>query len=354
MDDQGMSNEYEKVATPATGLRLHLNENTSGCSRTVLEAVRRMTCEDAAYYADQSAAIAACARHLRVDERNLLLTNGLDEGILAASVLSLRGGGEGNPFEAIVIVPAFDMYAACADAAGGRVVRIPHGDDFAFPLQQVLEAINGRTRIIFLTNPNNPTGIVIPRDCIMTIAAAAPHATVFVDEAYADFSGTSLIPERVIERAANIVVGRTFAKSYGLAGLRVGALVGEQSRIDALRRVVPPFSINAAAALALPAALADTAHYESYLEQSRRSKELLYAAFDRLGVHYWPSATNFVLARFGERSRSVVDGLKARDIHIRDKSADPACLGCVRITAGVVEHTLRCIAAIEEVLCDEQ
>jgi histidinol-phosphate aminotransferase len=349
-----MSNEYEKVPTPATGLRLHLNENTSGCSRTVLEAVRRMTCEDAAYYADQSAAIAACARHLGVDERNLLLTNGLDEGILAASVVSLRGGGEQNPFEAIVIVPAFDMYAACADAAGGHVVKIPHGDGFAFPLQQVLAAINVRTRIIFLTNPNNPTGLVIPRDCIMTIAAAAPHATIFVDEAYADFSGTSLIPGGIVERLENLVVGRTFAKSYGLAGLRVGALVGEQSRIEVLRRVVPPFSINAAAAVALPAALADTAHYEWYLEQSRQSKELLYAALDRVGVHYWPSATNFVLARFGERSRAVVDGLRARAIHVRDKSAEPACPGCVRITTGVVEHTRRCIAGIEEVLCDAQ
>ena len=87
-----MSNEYEKVPTPATGLRLHLNENTSGCSRAVLEAVRRLTGEDAAYYADQSAAIAACARHLQVDERHLVLTNGLDEGILAARVVSLREG----------------------------------------------------------------------------------------------------------------------------------------------------------------------------------------------------------------------------------------------------------------------
>ena len=349
-----MSYQYEKVATPATGLRLHLNENTSGCSRAVLEAVRQLTGEDAAYYADQSAATAACARHLQVDERHLVLTNGLDEGILAASVLSLRGGGTDDPFEAIVVVPAFDMYAACADAAGGRVVEIPHGDNFAFPLDRVLGAITTRTRIIFLTNPNNPTGLVIPRECIMTIAAAAGHATVFVDEAYADFSGTSLIPGGALGRAENILIGRTFAKSYGLAGLRVGALVGSTAKIDALRRIIPPFSINAAAAVALPAALADTSHYEAYLAQSRESKALLYATLDRLAVQYWPSAANFVLARFGERSHAVVEGLKARGIHVRDKSADPACPGCVRITTGVIEHTRRCIAGIEEVLCDAQ
>ncbi|MEO5896773.1 MAG: histidinol-phosphate transaminase [Vicinamibacterales bacterium] len=349
-----MTHEYEKVATPATGLRLHLNENTSGCSRAVIEAIRSLTCEDAAYYADQSAAIAACARHLQLDQRHLVLTNGLDEGILAASVLSLRGGGVENPFEAIVVVPAFDMYAACADAMGARVVEIPHGDNFAFPLGAVLAAINDRTRIIFLTNPNNPTGIVIPRDCILKIAAAAGHATVFVDEAYADFSGTSLIPGCAFESAENILVGRTFAKSYGLAGLRVGALVGSTAKIDALRRVIPPYSINAAAAVALPAALADTSHCEAYLAQSRESKALLYGMLERLDVQYWPSATNFVLVRFGEHSRRIVDGLRARGIHVRDRSADPACPGCVRITTGVVEHTRRCIAGIEEVLCDAQ
>jgi len=121
-----------------------------------------------------------------------------------------------------------------------------------------------------------------------------------------------------------------------------------------LRRVIPPFSINAAAAVALPAALADTAHYEAYLAQSRESKALLYATLERFGIDYWPSAANFVFARFGERSRAIVDGLKARGIHVRDRSTDPACLGCVRITTGVVEHTRRCIAGIEEVLCDAQ
>jgi histidinol-phosphate aminotransferase len=347
-----MSYEYEKVPTPASGLRLHLNENTSGCSRAVLDAVRRMTAQDAAFYPDYSPAIAACASHLNVSEHNLVLTNGLDEGILALSLLSLRCGGTDHPYEAIVVVPAFDMYAACADSAGGRVVSVPHGDEFAFPLDAVLGAITGRTRLIFLTNPNNPTGLVIPRDSIMSIAHAAPRATVFVDEAYADFSGTSLLPGGILETAENVVVGRTFAKSYGLAGLRIGALVGPRPRIDELRRVIPPFSVNAVAAVALPAALGDTAHYERYLEQSRESKELLYAAFERLKVRYWPSAANFVLARFGEQSRAVVDGLKARGIHVRDRSADPSCAGCVRITAGVAADTRRCIAAIEEVLCD--
>ncbi|MEO6212255.1 MAG: histidinol-phosphate transaminase [Vicinamibacterales bacterium] len=349
-----MSHDYEKVVTPPQGLRLHLNENTAGCSTAVLDALRRITCHEAAFYPDYAAATAACARHLRVAEPNLLLTNGLDEGILAASVLALRGGGGERPFEAIVVVPAFDMYASRADAVGGRVVEIPCGDGFAFPLDTVLRALNGRTRIVFLTNPNNPTGIAIPRDSIMTIAEAAPGATVFVDEAYADFSGTSLLRDDAYARYRNVVIGRTFAKAFGLAGLRVGALIGTAERIAGLRRIVPPYSLNVAAAVALPAALADTAHYESYLTQTRASKELLYAALDALEVRYWRSDANFVLANFSDDRRRVLDGLTARGVHVRDRSADHGCAGCLRITTGVLDHTRAAIKGIEEIMCAAQ
>ena len=103
-------------------------------------------------------ALTTCAAYLGVDERQLALTNGLDEGILAASVAALRGSSETTPFEAIVIVPAFDMYAACADAAGGRVVEVPSGDDFAFPLEQLLGAINSRDQDRFCDESKQSDG----------------------------------------------------------------------------------------------------------------------------------------------------------------------------------------------------
>ena len=346
-----MTHEYEKVATPASGLRLHLNENTSGCSPAVLAALHSLTCAQAAFYPDQSDAVAACARHLGVDENHLLLTNGLDEGILAATVAALRGSSETLPYEGIVVVPAFDEYAACIDAVGGGVVEVPHGPDFSFPLDSVLRALNERTRIVFLTNPNNPTGLTIPRDAILAIADAAPRAMVFLDEAYADFSGTSLIGDAEAQSRQNIVIGRTFAKAYGLAALRVGAVIGSPATLRPIKRVLPPYSINVAAAVALPIALADTEHYESYLRETAESKQLLYAALDRLGVPYWRSETNFVLARFGDNAARVVAGLAERGVHVRDKSRDHACGGCLRITTGMTAHTRACITAIEEVLC---
>lgn len=346
-----MSYEYERVATPAGGLRLHLNENTAGCSPRVIEVLRSFTREQAACYPDYEAAIGAAAAWLNVEPARLLLINGLDEGILAVSVAALRGSPAVNPFEAIVVVPAFDMYAACSDVAGGRVVEVPLGDNFVFPLQAVLEAIGGRTRLIFLTNPNNPTGQPIPAGAVETIAAAAPQATVLLDEAYADFCGETFLAPGAFERFPNVIVGRTFAKACGLAGLRVGALVGAPERLAPLRRVVPPYSLNACAAAALPIALDDREYFESYLRQVEESKRLLYAAFDRLGVRYWRSAANFVLACFGDDCASTVRALAERRIYVRDRSRDAGCRGCVRITAGVTEHTRAAIAAIEEVVC---
>lgn len=345
-----MSYEYERMVTPAEGLRLHLNENTAGCSPKVIAALRALTREQAAWYPDYDAVASAVARRLGVGTDELALTNGLDEGILAAAIVTLRGGSAAAPDEAIVVVPAFDMYAACADAVGGRVVEVPLAHDFAFPIAALERALTPRTKVIFLTSPNNPTGLVIPRAEILRVARAAPAALVLVDEAYADFAGETLLQDSEARSLANLVIGRTFAKAHGLAGLRAGALVGQAATIAGLRRAIPPYSLNVCAMAALVAGLEDEAYVHWYLAQVRESKTMLYAALGRHGIRYWESAANFVLADFGGRARQVAEGLAARQVFVRDKSRDPACPGCLRMTTGVVAHTGRLIAALEEVL----
>jgi histidinol-phosphate aminotransferase len=346
-----MSYEYERVPTSVSGLRLHLNENTAGCSPRVLAAVRSLTAEQMAFYPDYDAAAAACAERLGVAIDHVLLTNGMDEGILAASIVALRGG-PGN--EAIVVEPAFDMYAACADAAGGTVVTIMPDENLAFPLTNVLDAIGALTTLVFLTSPNNPSGQAIPRHALLRIVAHASHALVFLDEAYIDFGGASLLGDVVAGRFPNVIIGRTFAKAYGLAGLRAGALVGQPETLAPLRRVVPPFSMNVCAAAALPAALGDREHYAWYVAQVAQSRDLLQGALQRMGVRFWKSDANFVLAYFGDRAPAVIAGLAARGIVVRDRARAPGCAGCVRISAGVVEHTRAAISALEEVLCGAQ
>lgn len=173
----------------------------------------------------------------------------------------------------------------------------------------------------------------------------------FVDEAYADFSGETLIDDAAFGAFGNLVVGRTFSKSYGLAGLRVGAVIGAAETLAPLRRVVPPYSLNAWAAAALPVAIRDRAYRDWYCAQAAESRALLAAACARLGIETWPSAANFVLARVGPNVAAIVEALAARGVTVRNRSADPGCEGCVRITAGVVDDTRGAIAALEEVLC---
>jgi histidinol-phosphate aminotransferase len=346
-----MSSQYQREPELGDGLRLHLNENTGGCSPRVVEALRRLSPLDAAVYPDYGRVTDVCARHLGVDPSRLLLTNGLDEGILAAAIAWLQrdpGAVAGAP-EGLIVEPCFGMYADCTEAVGGRIVRVAPRPDLAFPLEETLAAITPRTRVIYLTSPGNPTGLLIPHVAVHALARALPEGLVFLDEAYADFTAAHFLGE--LAEAPNVVVGRTFAKAYGLAALRIGAVVGDPAVIARLRRSLPPYSINVAAAVALEAALGDQAHLDAYRAQVRESKARVYAVCDRLGLRYWPSEANFVLVRVGDRATAVVEALRGRRIFIRDRSNEPGCAGCIRITAGIVAHTDACLTALEEILC---
>jgi len=341
---------YQKPPELYDGLRLHQNENTGGCSPKVIEALARLRADQIGFYPPYAQATEAVAQYLGVRPDRITLTNGLDEGIMALSVAYLRPAVAGPVFEAVVPEPAFEIFRFDTAVAGGELVQVMPKPDFAFPLDEVLSAIRTRTRVVFLTNPNNPTGVAMPLDAIRAIARRVPaKAVVFVDEAYAEFAGVSFIPE--LESYPNVVVGRTFSKAFGLAGLRIGCLVGAPDTVDAIRRAVPVHSVNIAAVTAIQAALQDLDHLNDYLRQVAESKELLYAACDRLGLSYWKSSSNFVLVRAGDRTDALVKGAFARGVYIRDRSTEPGCAGSIRIGAGIVEHTRRCIAVMEEVLC---
>lgn len=344
-----MTPGYQRPPASSGALRLHLNERSDGCSPRVLEAIRSLTAGDLGRYPAYDDVSAAAARRLGVDRSMVALTNGLDEGLLAAALVSLAGRAGS---EAIIVEPSFDMYATVTSAAGGRAVSVRSADDLAFPLEDVLRAITPRTRLVFVNTPNNPSGLEVPRAAIERVAAAAAPAAVLVDEAYAGLGGSTLLQAPAFfDRFPNVIVGRTFAKTYGLAGLRAGALVGPPRAIDALRAVVPPYSLNTVAATALVAALEDEEHVARYVGEVARSRALVYGACERLGLGCWPSAGNFVLIRVGPPAPAVVRALMARGIAVRDRSSDPGCAGCIRLTAGWTHETERALAALEEALC---
>jgi histidinol-phosphate aminotransferase len=341
---------YQKPPELYDGLRLHQNENTGGCSPRVIEAIARLRPDQIGFYPPYAAATAAVATYLGVSADRITLLNGLDEGIMALTVACLRADIGGPQLEAIVPEPAFEIFGFDTAVAGGTLVQVMPHADFSFALDEVLAAITPNTRVVFVTNPNNPTGVDVPLEAIRTIARRIPPgAVVFVDEAYAEFAGVSFIPE--LDAFPNVVVGRTFSKAFGLAGLRIGCLVAAPATVDAVRRAVPVYSVNVAAAVAVVAALGDLDHLNGYLRAVEESKALLYAACDRLGLGYVKSQSNFVLVRAGDRTDALVKGALARGIYLRDRSTEPGCAGSLRMATGIVEHTRRAIAVMEEVLC---
>ena len=337
---------YERPAAGRSGLRLHLNEHTGGCSPKVLERLRQLDAADVGLYPDYGEIARVAAEWFGVRPDEIILTNGLDEGILGASVFALRGRAES---EAIVVEPAFDVYEVSVRALAATVVRARFGEHFTLAAEDVLARVTPNTRLIFLNDPHNPSGARVVPAVIRAIAQSAPQATVFVDEAYAEFAAGTSIPWAVRE-ATNVLVGRTFAKAYGLAGVRLGAVLGSPALIEALTEIVPPYSVNAYAAAALVAALADRDYIEDYIAQSARSRELVADFCRRRGLHAFPSAANFVLIRVGN-APALVAALAQKGVYVRDRSDQPGCAGCIRMTAGLIDDTRRALEVLEEVLC---
>lgn len=332
---------YHPPLAGRTGLRLDFNENTAGSSPRVLRRLQQIGVEELACYPERGSAEDAAAKFLGVDASELLLTNGVDEAIHLLCQTYLEPNDE-----AIIVVPTYSMYRIYMMAAAAEVVSIPAGQDFSFPREELLSRLTPRTRMIAIANPNNPTGSTVSREQLLEVARAAPHAAVLMDEAYFEFYGHSVLAER--RAAQNLFVARTFSKAYGLAGLRIGALIGNAGQMQNVRRVCSPYNVNAVALACLPEAISDQEYIRQYVAEVLDSRKRLERALDTAGVRRWPSQANFVLARIG--SPGFVDCMKRRGILVRDRSHDPGCEGCVRITVGTSAQTDRLLVALQESL----
>lgn len=334
--------EYHPPLGNRDGLRLDFNENTLSCSPRVREALARVTEGDLTRYPERAPVEALLARHLGLEPAQVLLTNGVDEAIHVLCQAYLDPGDE-----LLLPAPTYSMYEVYASAAGARVVPVQADRaDFAFPFHQVLAAVTPRTRVIALANPNSPTGTTIRREQILAIAKRAPQAIVLADEAYFHFFGESVLDCIGSSEYPNLVLARTFSKAYGLAGLRLGLLAGSEETMHWLRRVISPYSVNALALACLPAALDDTAYLDWYISEVTAARAEFYTVCEELGVRSWPSRANFVLLEIGDKHREFTREMHGRGILVRDRSADPGCQGCVRITIGTREQMRACCEAL--------
>ena len=337
---------YHPPLAGREGLRLDFNENTVGCSPRVLERLRSLTAENLACYPERQPIENRVADFLGVSGSELLLTNGVDEAIHLLCETYLDPGDE-----ALIVVPTYSMYRIYITAAGAKVISILAGKDFDFPIAALCDRVTDRTRLIAIANPNNPTGTFAPAEQLLQVTQSAPAAAVLIDEAYFEFYGKTLLHRR--NECPNLFVTRTFSKAYGLAGLRIGVLIGDADQMPVLRRVCSPYNVNAIALACLPDAIADQNYIDRYVNEILQSRTRLENTLQTRGIPFWPSQANFVLARVGptpSESTIFVEQMRRRGILVRDRSADHGCEGCVRFTLGPQEHANRLLSALDEVL----
>jgi histidinol-phosphate aminotransferase len=332
--------EYHPPLAGRTALRLDFNENTFGSSPRVLERLRTVTAEGLTKYPEREPAERIVAKHFGLQTEQVLLTNGVDEAIHLMCCAFLE-----SEDEALISTPSFFMYDVSVQMMSPHLRKVQADATLEFPFERFMAAITERTKLIIVASPNNPTGAVVSRECLLAIAAAAPQAVLMVDEAYYHFDGASVMDD--LATAPNMVVARTFSKAYGLANLRIGMLAGNPELLKYVRKVSSPYNVNGVALDCLPVALADEEYVAWYSEQVRVGRERMMNGLRGLGIPFFPSHANFVLMNIGPKHKELVQAMRANGVLLRDRSADPGCDGFVRITIGLEEHVTRGLTALK-------
>lgn len=324
-------------------LRLDFNENPIGCSPAVRRALARLTAASISAYPEQETVRKRAARHFGVRPDEILLTNGTDEALSLVVNTFVESADR-----VLLVEPTYAMYRFYSELAGARIVALRYDNEMCFPWNNVIEELRTGPRVFFLPNPNSPTGNLLSARELRRILQAAPRTMVVIDEAYFEFSGVTVIPW--IRRYKNLIVTRTFSKTCGLAGLRLGCLFVHRELAAQMRKAQSPYPVNAAALAAANAAMRDRRFIAQTVREVIRARKELQSGLARLGVRAFPSAGNFVLAHFGERAKAVVAALERRGILVRDRSSDFAGEGYVRITLGTVAQTRRLLRELKAAL----
>src|SRR5437667_206336 len=294
--------ELERELGIRDSIKLASNENPLGPSPKAVAAITAALA-DLHRYPDGSAFYLKrrLAERLGVSEAELIVGNGSNEIIELAVRTFLRPGDE-----AVMADQAFVVYRLVVQAAGGTSRMVPLRD-FTHDLEAIAAAVTPRTRLVFLGNPNNPTGTIVRRAAWRAFLGRLPeHLLVVADDAYAEYVEDPEYPDTIRERGDGrvpVLSLRTFSKLYGLAGLRIGYGVAAAPVIDALDRIRQPFNVNALALAGARAALDDEEHVRRTLAANRAGMAFLTEAFRALGLAHVPSAANFVLVRVGDGAR---------------------------------------------------
>lgn len=255
--------------------------------------------------------------------------------------------------EAIVCPPTFTVYAPTIRRERARVVEVPlHPDSFALDVGAVLGAVTPKTRLVYLCNPGNPTGVAVPRGEVDTLLAGLPPRVIVVaDEVYVHYVRHPQFPDSIglVLAGRPVVVVHSFSKAYALAGLRLGYLVTTPELVASIRRVKRKFHLGRLDVAAGVAALADQDFVRQSVAIVHQELPFFYDSFRRLGLRYWPSDANFVLFRPPGDAAALQQALMAHGVRVRTTEGN-GLPGHVRVTVGLPHENRRFAQALEEVL----
>ncbi|MCB1743298.1 MAG: aminotransferase class I/II-fold pyridoxal phosphate-dependent enzyme [Gammaproteobacteria bacterium] len=320
-------------------LLLDFNERTLPVSDAVVDALVAY-CRSGALqkYPDYGDIVARVAHYVGVAPDQLMICNGSDQGIDVIIRACLDAGDE-----AIIPGPSFAMYHQCAGVQNARILEPGYSIEGGYPTQEVLDTIGPRTRLVVVPLPNNPSGTPIDLADLERIAQHAPDAVILVDECYYEYTGLSAVG--LIERYPNLVITRTFSKTWGMPSLRFGFVVSQAFNIDQLIKIRGPYDVNQLAVVAAGAALAEPDYTRSYVrEVMSEAKPRLEGWLRQQGWEFWPSVANYLWV-FPEHAEQVAAALTRANILIRPKRDEAGRLG-LRITIGTSAQTERLIEVL--------
>ncbi len=324
-------------------IKLASNENPLGPSKLAIKGIKKklkelnLYPESSVYYLRKS-----LSEYLRVKEDMLMFGNGSNELEQLIAETFVEPGDE-VMFSSL----SFVVYSIVTDITGGIPIQVPH-KNFRHDIDRFIEKLSEKTKLIFLCNPNNPTGTIITKDEFEKLMQNVSQKTIVVlDEAYFEYVEDKNYPDGIkyLPKYKNLIVLRTFSKIYGLAGLRIGYGIAAPDIVNFIERVRPPFNVNSLAQVAALYSLKDKEHVRKTIKVNNTGKKFLEKEFDKLKIEYIKSHANFIFVKFKYASKFVFEELLKKGIIIR-----PFFDNFARITIGTMEQNKRLIKELKKIL----
>jgi histidinol-phosphate aminotransferase len=339
--------EVQKEFGAKRWIKLASNENLLGPSPKAVAAIRKELPSVYLYPEGPCTVLRkALAEKFGISEKMVVISNGADNLILMIANAFVNEGEE-----VMMADPTFPVYTNVTQIMGGKPIKVKL-KDFTHDLDAMFKKVNRKTKLVFICNPNNPTGTIVSLDAFESFLSHLPkHVIVVLDEAYGDFVEDAFYPNGLdsIKERKQVIVLRTFSKVYGLAGLRIGYALGREDLVDCLYQVRDPFPVHRLAQVAAMAALKDEDHAIRSIQLVYEGKRYLYKELGRMGLFYVPSQANFIFIDFEKDSGEIFKALLKEGIIIRPGKmwGYPTF---VRVTIGRMGDNHRFIKALKKIL----